>query len=310
MRLSIIILSWNTRDLLARCLASIDAYPPAGDFEVIVIDNASADGSAALVRERFPAARLIVNETNVGFARGNNQGLRAAHGALALLLNSDTRVTPGALEEMTTFLENNPRAAVVAPKLLNPDGSFQASYAGFPTYWSEVALMTGLARHTIGPHAPSPDPVPGEGPRRVDWVAGAALMVRQAVVTSVGGLDESFFFYSEETDWCRRMHAAGYEVWYLPDAEVIHVGGASAQLCSLESYLRLYKGKVHYFRRAYGISAARRLAATIKVVAAARIAVRSVTTPFRAREAQLQDRTKLGYDVALLRASLASPGKV
>lgn len=250
--LDVIIVNWNTRELLARCLASLEKFPPAVPYTVWVVDNGSQDGSAAFVREQFPAVQLIENAHNAGFARASNQAIRASAADLILLLNSDAEVTAGSLPVMLAWMADRPKVGALGPKLVNPDGTFQASYARFPTIWSELTLLTGLARWTLGPHAPSPRPVAGEGPGLVDWVAGAALLVRRSAIEQVGLLDENYLMYSEETDWCWRLHRAGWEVWYLPPAVVIHVGGASSRQLGTEMQQRLYAAKLRFFRMSYG----------------------------------------------------------
>jgi len=279
MELSVIIVSWNTRELLAQCLESVYANPPTGEFEIIVVDNDSADGSVAMVRERFPQVILIENSENVGFARANNQAIRCSSGEYVLLLNSDAMVLTGVLDALLGFFGTHSQAGALGPMLVNPDGSFQASYARFPTLWSEFSLMSGIARLTIGPYAPSPRPLTNEPTRQVDWVAGAAFMVRRTAIDQVGFLDESYAFYSEETDYCWRLHRQRWQVWYIPSVKVIHIGSASSRKRSLESYLLLYESKVRFFRKAYGRRYARRLRFVIKAIAAFRLMIIAITMP-------------------------------
>lgn len=300
MDLSILIVNWNTRDLLAQCLESVYAYPPNGEFEVIVVDNGSSDDSCKMVEANFPTVYLLRNEKNLGFAAANNQALRIARGRFILLLNSDAKVTKGALVEMMYFLETHPTAGALGPKLINLDGSFQASYAAFPSQLSEILLLTGLARFVIGPYAPSPNPKPDETSRKVDWVAGASLMIRSSAVRDVGSLDENYFFYSEEMDWCWRLRMAGWEVWYLPSVEVAHVGGASSKGRSIESYVHLYDSKVRFFKSAYGLSAASQLRLTIKVMAMLRLVVRTLILPVTLIFSESKPMTRMRQDIALI----------
>lgn len=299
--LSILVVNWNTCDLLAQCLDSIYAHPPACNFEIIVVDNASTDDSTAMVRERFPQVSLIHNEVNMRFARANNQAIGQHRGKYMLLLNSDAEVTRGALDSMLVFLESHPHAGVLGPTLLNHDGSFQASYARFPTVWSEISQLTGITRWTIGPYAPSPRPNLQEAPEPVDWVAGAAMMVRSDAIDEVGLLDESYVFYSEETDLCWRMHQAGWQVWYIPTANVIHIGGASTQKHSVESYIRLYEAKVRFIHKAYGSGASVRLHFAIKMITALRLIARILTLPFTILLSNTSSSTKIRKEIALLR---------
>ena len=274
--LSVVIVSWNTRALLNACLLAVEqaacaAAPLA--VEVIVVDNGSTDGSVELVRTRFLGVRLIENAENAGFAQANNQGIAAATGEALLLLNSDAFLPRGALADMARFLDEHPQAGAVGCRLLNLDGSFQASYARFPTLWSEVSLMAGLAQRLIGPHAPSPSPLPGERAHRVDWVAGAAILARRAALLTVGGFDPGFFMYSEETDLCRRLWQGGRQVWYAPEIAVFHVGGGSTRRRRTENYVQLYRSKVRYFHLAYGPRAAAGLRRSLLATATLRLSL-------------------------------------
>ena len=273
MLLSIVVVSWNTCDLLVQCLQSVYGTLEAWTIscEVIVVDNASMDDSVQAVRRRFPGVVLIENPVNVGFARANNQAIERSEGQYVLLLNPDTVVQPGAIQGLLHFMDTHPQAGAVAPKLVNPDASFQASWARFPTLLSEFFLMTGLARVFVGPYAPSPRPQPQEAARFVDWVAGAALLVRQSAVDQVGALDERYFLYSEETEWCWRLWQGGWEVWYLPDVAIVHYGGASTRKLMVESYVQLYASKVRFFTGTWGLETAQRLRIMLIVVSCFRL---------------------------------------
>ncbi len=246
MDLSILIVSWNTRELLGQCLASVFAHPPAGPCEVLVVDNGSRDGSAALVRERFPQVKLVEARANLGFARANNLGLSLARGRYLLLLNSDTLVLPGTLDRLIACADRHPEAGVLGGRLLNADGSLQASWARFPTLWSELLGRNVRARCPLG------RPAGQAQVYDVDWVGGACMLVRPQAVAQVGALDEDFFMYSEETDWCYRMRRHGWRVHYLADGPVVHLGGGSASRADGMQLTRLYEGKLRFFRKHYG----------------------------------------------------------
>jgi GT2 family glycosyltransferase len=201
------------------------------------------------------------------------------------------------------FLDTHPAVGAVGPQLLNRDGSFQASYARFPTLLSELALLTGLAKYWLGPYAPSPRPVAGEPPRAVDWVAGAALMVRRAAIEQVGLLDEGYFLYSEETDWCWRLNHGGWPVWYLPQAQIIHQHGASSQQQSARSYGLLYQSKLRFFTRHYGALAAGALRVSFAVGAALRLLVWRALALLRPAT-RPRWRLRAEQDQVLLRACL------
>lgn len=253
---SIIILNWNTRDLLAQCLASVYAYPPEGKFEVFVVDNASSDGSVQMVQEQFPQVRLIRNAKNVGFAQANNQAILLSQGCYLLLINSDAIATPGAIQSLVSLVETEPRAGIVGARLLNLDGSFQASHTPFPTLGQELLVLTGLGRLLKGSWFPSRGPEVGKGPQVVDYVEGACMLVRRQAFEEVGGLDEGYFMYAEEVDWCYEMKKAGWQVWYQPAAKILHVGGGSSQHRRPQREADLYRSRVRFFRKHYGDRAA------------------------------------------------------
>lgn len=253
---SIIIVNWNTRDLLAGCLDSIERTTDGLDLEIIVVDNASTDGSRAMVRQQFPHVHLIANQENVGFAKANNQAMGASKGRYALLFNSDALATPGSIQALVRLADAKPQAGIVGAQLLNPDGSFQASHTPFPTLWQEFLILTGLGRLLRGRWYPSRGPEEDKGPQVVDYVGGACLLVRRQAVEEVGGLDEGYFMYAEEVDWCYRMKQAGWQVWYQPAAKVIHLGGGSSQNQRPQREADLYRSRVRFFRKHYGDRAA------------------------------------------------------
>ncbi len=227
---SVILVSYNTREMTLRCLTTLH-QGLAGDgvsAEVLLVDNASADGTAAAVRAAFPTVRLIESKTNRGFAGGNNQAMVEATGRYLLLLNTDAFVEPGAVGAMVAYLDANPRAAAVGPRLLNADGSLQRSCYRFPTpahAWAQNLWLAGL----VGTDHPLGDFRRWEHDtaRSVDWVIGACLLVRRTAYEQVGGFDERFFMYAEETDWQRRMRSAGWTIGFTPAARVTHLGGGS-----------------------------------------------------------------------------------
>jgi hypothetical protein len=258
-KLSVIIVTWNVREFLDRALASVYAsWGERPGLDVIVVDNASRDGTVEMVRSDYPQVRLIANRDNRGFTGGNNQGLAAAHGDYLLLLNADTEVRCDALARLVTYLEEHPDVGLVAPHLLNPDGTTQSSRRRFPTLptlFLESTWLQGLAPHRLLARYYIEDrPVDVE--QTVDWVTGAAMMVRRDVVDDVGGLDEGFFMYSEELDWCRRIHAAGWTVAYIPTANIVHYGGKSSEQVATARHLYFQTSKIRYTRKYHGAFAA------------------------------------------------------
>ena len=235
------------------------------------MDNASTDDSVAMVRANYPDVQLIENRENVGFARANNQAMRQATGDAFFLLNSDAELHAGTADALVDYMQANPAVGAVAPTLLNPDGSFQGTFAQFPTLWREFALITTLARWTIGPHRPYLQPESETRPQTVDWITGAAFVLRRAAYEQVGGLDEAYFMYSEETDWCWRLRRARWEIACLPTVTVMHIGGGSSAERSADSYTQLYLSKVQYFDKIHGQLQAQILRWLFISVAASRI---------------------------------------
>jgi GT2 family glycosyltransferase len=254
--LSIIIVNWNASDLLERCLNSIFVTNSSICQEVIVVDNASSDGSQELLQVQYPQVKLVTNQENEGFARANNRGLRLAKGRYHLLLNSDAFVHPGTLENMVQFMDGNPEAGVAGCRLYYENGTLQPSCTGFPTLFTELWQVLWLDRlfpksRIFGQYRMSYwnfDDV-----REVDSVMGAFMMLRPEAVVEVGLLDESYFMYSEEVDLCYRMKKAGWKVLFNPDASATHIwGGTSKRIPSRTSFLRLYQSRIMFFRKHYG----------------------------------------------------------
>ena len=271
--LSIIFVNWNTRDWLRQCLRALPAAVADRSAEVIVVDNASTDGSVEAVRSEFPSAHIIIHDTNRGFAAGNNAGLRIASGRYALLLNTDTLPEPCALQRMVDFADGLPRAGMVGALLLNPDGGFQASYAEFPSLLGETLLLLGLARPLLGPHFPSHSPRDSQRARRCDWVQGACLLVRRAALEEIGLMDESFFMYTEETDWCAECWKAGWEVWFTPEARVVHFGGQSFARQPAARRRQVYAGKARFFFKRRGALAGLTFRAIVQITAGLKLAM-------------------------------------
>ncbi|MFW6116431.1 MAG: glycosyltransferase family 2 protein [bacterium] len=255
--LSIVIVNWNTRDLLRTCIQSLYNRMSGTGREIIVVDNASVDGSVELIRRDFAEVRLIANPENVGFVQANNQALTHCKGRYVLLLNSDTQILPGSLDKAVQFMDRHPRVGIAGGRLLNSDGSFQASYTPFPTLWSEFLTLSTLGRRLIRPAFPSHGPCVEEGPQRIEgYVEGACLVVRREAIDQVGKLDEHIFMYAEEVDWCYRFDQAGWEVWYLPQVPIIHHGGRSSEKQRGRMEAELYRSRAYFFHKHYGAVAA------------------------------------------------------
>ncbi len=253
--LSIIIVSYNTRAMTLDCLRTIYQQLPGElyDSEVWLVDNASHDGSAAAVCAAFPQVKLIANERNLGFGAANNLALKEARGKYLLLLNSDAFPLPGALETLCKYLHTHPAVGAVGPRLLNADGSLQASCWKFPSparsWYESVGLAAALPNHRIfGDYYRWAH----DEERRVDFVIGACLMLRREVYEQVGGFDEEFFLYAEETDWQKRMTQAGWPIVFLPSAQVTHLGGASGQSETARVNAYFYDGWDRFARKHHG----------------------------------------------------------
>lgn len=260
-KVSIVIVSWNTVDLLRRCLVTLKdeiAGTPSCDVEVFVVDNNSKDGSAEMVALEHDWVNLTVNSDNLGFAKANNQALVRASGDYLLLLNPDTEIQKGTLNTLLTFLDKNPRAGVVAPKLLNSDGSIQRSCRQFPTFFGMLFELIGLSKiFPVGSKYGAQfreykmldwdhDDV-----RAVDQPEGACLMLRKAVIEEVGLLDEGYFMLFEEVDWCYRIKEKGWEIWFTPEAHVIHHYGQSIKQVKVKMILSSHRGLYRFWKNHY-----------------------------------------------------------
>ena len=270
--------SYNTAALLRKCLAAVYANPHHRyTFELFVVDNASSDGSIEMVRKEFPQAKLIANPDNRGFAAASNQGLAQAKGDYLLLLNPDTEVQGPALWQMLGFLEAEPQAAVVGPALLYPDGSFQESAFHFPglgqIFLDFFPLNWRLTRSRLNGRYPR-RLYSGEYPQafEIDFPLGACLMVRRSVVDKIGLMDEAFFMYMEEIDWCYRIkqaempqgyrpvglrfrpgrrHPSHWRIYSLPAAKVIHHAGASTRQFRQEMLVQLFRSRSYFYKKHY-----------------------------------------------------------
>ncbi len=255
--LSVVIVSWNVRVLLRRCLRSVLANlhtRTLANPQIIVVDNGSSDGTVEMVRTEFPGIHLIANDENRGFPAANNQGLAVAQGRYVLLLNPDTEVRDDALATMVAFADTHLDVGMIGPQLLNPDGSVQSSRRRLPTLataffestWLEpCAPRRLLERYYISDR-------PDDAIQDVDWITGAAMLARREAIDEVGPMDEGFFMYSEELDWCRRFGEAGWRVVYLPTAQIVHHVGKSSEQVVAARHIHFQTSKVRYFRKYHG----------------------------------------------------------
>jgi len=244
--ISIIVVNWNTRELLRNCLNSIYETVQDITFEVIVVDNASHDGSVDMLRDKFPQVTVIENTVNRGFGAANNQGFGIMRGRYGLLLNTDTILAENAVHELFSFMETHPDAAMACGQLLNEDGSKQNSIANFPTLLTLLTNIT-LLEYLFPGRYPSKRYVHRE-PVEVDSGIGACLLVRKRAIDEVGTFDEIYFFFFEETDWAYRMHSAGWKVYHVPSAYIYHLQGQSIG-GDIRSRIEFYRSRYQFFRK-------------------------------------------------------------
>ncbi|OQX64299.1 MAG: hypothetical protein B5M56_00025 [Desulfococcus sp. 4484_241] len=265
MDVSVVIVNWNTRDLLLQCISSIYDTVRNVEFEIWVVDNGSGDGSVAAVRDAFPEVTVIENRENLGFARANNRALERISGRYALLLNSDAVLTNGAVESLYRFMEETPAAGMACGQLLNGDGSLQNSFASFPGLLSLVANESVL--RVFFPRRYKPKHLSGTEPAEIDSGIGACLMVRKEAMDEVGLMDERYFFFFEETDWALAMKLAGWKSFFVPSARIYHLQGQSVGH-SLRSRILFYQSRYIYFKKWYG-----RIYSVVPFLVMARLAV-------------------------------------
>jgi len=252
---SVVVVSFNTAGLLAACLQALTRSEGVA-LEVFVVDNASHDGSAEMVARDFPAVRLIRNPSNRGFAAANNIALREARGRHVLLLNPDTLVQPATVATLAAFLDARPDVGITGPRVLNADGTLQSCGYWYPTLVQEIRASR-QANRLLGPWLGPTTPRPDDGQSsRVDWVDGCCLLARREVLEQIGPLDEQFFLYAEELDWCRSARKAGWDIVTCPSAEMTHLQGQSSAQVSERALALLVETRLRFYRKHDGLAAA------------------------------------------------------
>lgn len=254
--LSIIVVTWNGKNYALECLKSLLAQLDGLSAEVIVVDNGSTDGTPAAVRRHYPTVTLIENDTNLGFARANNIGIAASRGKFVCLVNSDVVVPSGCLETMVEFMESHPDIGILGPKMLGPDGGVGASVMRLPTVWNTFCCALGF--HTILPRSASfggftMDGYPYDSVDEVEVLTGWFWMIPRKALEVVGGLDEQFFMYGEDIDWCHRFRRAGWRVVFYPGAAALHYGAASSAEAPTRFYVEMRRANLQYFRKHHGL---------------------------------------------------------
>jgi hypothetical protein len=261
MKLSIVIICWNDWKVIEHCLKSIQDGTHKLSYEIIVSDNGSTDGSVEKIREHFPSVRIVENRENLGFARGNNAGIREAQGEYVLILNPDTIVHDGALDRWLDFADAHPEAGAFGCLVQNPDGSYQRSARPFPTISRCVCAALGL--HFLGRLLPGAITDEYEGwkgntEREIDWQSGCCVLFREGLLRNLGGFDEQFFYQFEEVDLCRRVRNTGIRILFTPTASITHLGGQSVSRFPVRFALEVSRNGYRYFYKHFGAKGARR----------------------------------------------------
>lgn len=300
---SIVIASWNAKRHLVDCLRSIEADERRATIETIVVDNASTDGSPEAVEREFPRVTLIRNAENFGFARASNVGIERASGRYVCLMNSDVVVRPGALGVLVRFMDSRPSVGLVGPRILNPDGSPQPSCRNFPGFAN--MLSRALAAHRLFRSSSRFGTETmaywnHDAERSVDALSGCLCMARREALRDVGVLDERFFFYSEDVDWCMRFHTAGWDVRFYPEAEAIHFGGASTSVAPERFAVEKERARLQLYRKHYSRTTVACFAALIVLHHLVRVAARLLLYAIRP-SLRGSLRAKIGEHIACLR---------
>lgn len=252
--LSVCLVNWNTRPDLEQAIDAVLKADPGIGLQVVVVDNGSGDGSAEMVRERFPEVKLIESGENLGFARGYNRAAEEAGGRYLLMLNPDTEAQPGALRELVEFLDSHPKAGAAGPRLVNRDGSLQFSCRLFPRPVAAIFRNTVLGR-LVPRNRSTRDYLMADWDhdtvRGVDWLSGAAMCIRREAWEEVGGFDEGFFMYAEDIDWCLRAHEAGWGIYYVPSAVIMHRIGRSSDQRPVKMVIQFHRSMARFYHKHY-----------------------------------------------------------
>jgi len=258
-KLSIVILCWNDLRVIRDCLRSIFEGTHGIDFEVIVSDNGSTDGSIEFIHQNYPRVRVLENGANLGFAKGNNVGIRASSGEYVLILNPDTIIHDGALDTLVAFADRHPRAGGFGCRVVNPDGSYQVSARLFPTVW-RYRVNAFYLKVFRGVSAVFADAEyvrwKGDSEREVDWQSGCCVMFRRELLEQLGGFDAQFFYHFEEVDLCRRVWNTGTPILFTPDAVITHLGGQSVSRFPIRFEIEKHRSRYRYFYKHFGPKAA------------------------------------------------------
>jgi GT2 family glycosyltransferase len=255
MDISIVIVSWNAKRYVEECLTSLETLNKDVSIEIIVVDNASTDGTVGLIRNRFPCVRLVESEKNLGFARANNLGIALTRGKYICLMNPDVKVPADCLSKMYQYMEKEAAIGLLGPKMLGPDGDTRRSGMRFPTLWNCFLRATAMDSLSMGTGLFGGflmSDFEFDTTRDIDVLNGWFWLARRAAVDEVGLLDERFFMYGEDIDWCKRFHNAGWRVVFYPEAEAVHYGGASSSNAPVRFYLEMQRANLQYWKKHHG----------------------------------------------------------
>lgn len=251
---SVIIVNWNTRAYVLQCLKSLSDQMRPWNIEIIVVDNASSDGSVRAIKEQFPTVRIIENTANTGFATANNLGILESRGRYLLLINSDVTLRPRCLDRLLRFMDHHTRIGLLGPRILNADLTLQKSVRAFPTVSGSLCRALMVDRlYPISALLPTGERFKvSRCAQAVDILSGCFWVVRRATLDDVGLLDETFFMYAEDKDWCIRFWASNWQVVYLPTAEAIHFGGSSSARAPTRFYIEEHRANLRYWEKHHG----------------------------------------------------------
>ena len=255
---SVVIVSWNAREYLRKCLKSLRKANARLDAQILVVDNASADGSPEMVKAEFPEVQLIETGKNLGFASGNNVGLRQATGRYVCLVNSDVEVEENCIERLIAFLDANPDIGIAGPRIVGSTGQVQSSCFRSPTFRNTLCQTFALYRLSKSPSLQGWEMKDWtfDSIRDVDVLSGCFWIVRREALEQVGLLDENFFMYGEDLDWCKRFRLDGWRAVFYPEAQALHYGGGSSAAAPVRFYIEMQKANRRYWRKHYGMPGA------------------------------------------------------
>jgi GT2 family glycosyltransferase len=292
---SIAMVCWNDKEYMEPCLDSLYQSEIAYDFDVVVVDNGSTDGSQEMIRRKFPQVKIIQNSKNLGLAKACNQGIEATNGPFILLFNNDTIVNGSAFNALVEFMNKTPDAGAVGGKLLNEDGTFQSGYGGFSSLWEEFLVAVRIGEIIWDGYPLHGD---SESVEQVGWMSSACLLLRREALNEVGLLDEEYFIYGDETDLQYRMKKTGWKAYYLPEATTIHYGGRSMDKWSRRKMI--YRGKMLFYRKNYGTMPTAILRIMLGLISLMKFTASSLTSLIPNRRELAIEKRKSNWDVLKL----------